>query len=366
MRAISRAFLYATLLVVALSFSLNSALAENKFGPDGLNYYSGTDAVEDQHIDLSLAGGATNLLNGPFVDPSAGLDDNCTQLIDLGFSFNFYGNLYTKAYVNLNGFLIFEPPTGASTPSNSDLTQNLAPTGAGGNGYVLWSTDLPNAIVAPFLANLDFSVGSGTLLYQTVGSGNKKIFVVQWKNVPLKGSPSETVSVQIQLHANGFIYFVYDKVPDTLTDSTAGSRWTGVEDETGNNGLTYTSTQFSNPNLRVPYQLSTGTNILIYSDQDTAKLTVVSAFGNPSPPVGDQVPRPKNSLVTALVEPTVEINEGERYRCTGWVGTGSAPSSWDGTGAPNYTVFEIVDDSSITWQWVQDVPHPGHFSRRQR
>jgi len=361
MKVVLRAFLFSALLLLVVGAVVRSASAEIKFGPDASNYYRGTNAVEDQWIDIVLAGGATNALNGPFVDATAGLDDNATQLVDIGFNFNFYGNIYTKLYINLNGYLILEPPSGAPTPSMADLTRNLAPLSANGDpnsdgtAYVLWSSVLPNALIAPFCANLDFTnAPNASLLYQTVGSGDKKIFIAQWSNVPLYNNPNETVTMQIQLHANGFIYFVYKKVPDTLADPTAGSRWTGLENELGTVGITYTNTQSSNPSLRVPYTLSSGLNLLFYSNQDTVKLSVVSAYGNPSPPVGDQVPRPKNSLVTALVEPTVEISDGVRYRCTGWVGTGSCPASWDGTGAPNFVVFEIEEDSTITWQWIQE------------
>ncbi|MFA4985933.1 MAG: CFI-box-CTERM domain-containing protein [Candidatus Brocadiia bacterium] len=359
MKVLFRTFLLVAIAITMVFAGARAAIAEHKFGPDALNYYQGTDAIEDQWIDLLSAGGAINGLNS-LLSPSAGLDDNCTQLIDIGFNFNFYGNITTKLYINLNGVLILQPPTGAPTPATSDLTRNFAPLGANGtpNGdgtaYVLWSDILPNSIIAPFCANLTFTTGSGSLLYQTVGSGTNKIFIAQWKNVPLMNHPEQTVTFQIQLHANGFIYFVYQTVPDSLADPLDGSRWTGVENEQGTVGLTYTTTQSANPNNRVPYTLTTGLNILIYSNQDTVKLSVVSAYGNPSPPVGDQVPRPKDSLVTAVVEPTVETTPGIRYRCTGWVGTGSCPASWDGTGSPNFVVFKIEQDSSITWQWIQE------------
>ena len=157
MKAISRAFLFAALFLAAVVSFSGLAYAERQIGPDGANYYSGTDAIEDQNISISLGSGATNLLNS-FVDSNAGLDDNATTLIDIGFNFIYYGNVYNKLYVNLNGHLIMEPPAGSPTPAISDLTACLAPTGAGGNDYTLWSNALPNSIIAPFLANLDFSV----------------------------------------------------------------------------------------------------------------------------------------------------------------------------------------------------------------
>lgn len=360
MKTLLRVFLHASLVVLALYAISGSAYAE-KFGSGSASdYYQGTSSVENQWIELMLAGGAKNGLNGPFIKQSD-LDDNATQLVDIGFNFNFFGIIYTKLYINLNGYLIMQPAAGAATPSDDDLTRNLGPLGnAGdpnpdGSAYVLWSNYLPDALIAPFCANLTFAgAPNATLYYQTVGSGDKKIFIVQWRNVPLYNKPTQIVSMQIQLHENGFIYFVYETVPDSLADTTEGSRWTGLENELGTTGITYTTTQSSIPSQRIPYTLSSGLNLLFYSNQDTAKLTVVSAYGNPSPPVGEEVPRPKNSLITAIVEQSVAISAGIRFRCTGWVGTGSCPASWDGTGAPNFVTFEIREDSSITWQWLQE------------
>ncbi len=74
-------------------------------------------------------------------------------------------------------------------------------------------------------------------------------------------------------------------------------------------------------------------------------LKVVSAHGSPSPAVSQ--PHNSGSSVTCSVVSPVTEN-GTVWTCTGWVGTGSVPSSGTGTS----TTFVITETSSITWNWV--------------
>ncbi|MEM1984039.1 MAG: carboxypeptidase-like regulatory domain-containing protein [Candidatus Korarchaeum sp.] len=72
-------------------------------------------------------------------------------------------------------------------------------------------------------------------------------------------------------------------------------------------------------------------------------LKVSSAYDTPTPSSGWFE---KGTEITAKVSSPV-LNGGSRYTCTGWVGTGSVPSS----GSSSSFTFTINEPSSITWKW---------------
>jgi uncharacterized repeat protein (TIGR02543 family) len=72
-------------------------------------------------------------------------------------------------------------------------------------------------------------------------------------------------------------------------------------------------------------------------------LTITSAYGSPIPTSGYVYA----GSVSAAVSQYVLGSTGTRYVCTGWTGTGSAPSS----GSSSSVNFIINAPSSITWSW---------------
>jgi hypothetical protein len=76
------------------------------------------------------------------------------------------------------------------------------------------------------------------------------------------------------------------------------------------------------------------------------KLIVVSAHGNPSPAVGDSFYSDGSQVNASIASPVVE--GGITYLCTGWSGTGSVPTSGNGTSVS----FAISENSSLTWNWL--------------
>ena len=79
-------------------------------------------------------------------------------------------------------------------------------------------------------------------------------------------------------------------------------------------------------------------------------LTVSSAHGSPSPAVGNHVYNNNDSVTCSVYSPVVE--DGVSYTCTGWVGSGSVPSSGSGVSM----TFSITQSSSITWNWIVTPP----------
>ena len=76
---------------------------------------------------------------------------------------------------------------------------------------------------------------------------------------------------------------------------------------------------------------------------------VVSTVHGTATPSGATAWSWNDSVAAGVQEPTP--SNGVRYVCTGWMGTGSVPSSGTGT---NVT-FTIEEDSSIVWNWATNV-----------
>ena len=145
-------------------------------------------------IRRSLAGGglvALLLFSGAAAEAAAILpgfntttmfrnDDQSTGLVPIGFSIDFYGNVYSNLYVNTNGNVTFTGPLSTFTPFN------------------LLSTATP--IIAPFFADVDTrSAGSAVTYGQgTVGAFNA--FGVNWVDVDyFSSNPAHTNRNSFQL-----------------------------------------------------------------------------------------------------------------------------------------------------------------------
>jgi hypothetical protein len=75
------------------------------------------------------------------------------------------------------------------------------------------------------------------------------------------------------------------------------------------------------------------------------RLTVSSAHDSPNPGNGDHSYSDGQSVTCSVTSP---VTEGSTvWTCTGWSGTGSVPSSGNGTSV----TFTITQDSNITWNW---------------
>jgi hypothetical protein len=102
-----------------------------------------------------------------------------------------------------------------------------------------------------------------------------------------------------------------------------------------------------------PVGLGTGDEVSLYVDYTpwlheayapAKSLTVVSAYGAPTPPSGTF---PFGQSITESVKSPVAGPAETQYVCTGWIGTGSVPAS----GTDTTVTFTINQNSSITWTW---------------
>lgn len=119
------------------------------------------------------------------------LSDDAAQVVGLPFSFPFYGERYTQAWVHANGFLSF----GRGYPGSQHAFNGCIPSLQPPDGaiYALWT-------------DLDPSRG-GQVRYATVDD----LFVVEWRDVPRRGSSAPN-TFQVVLWPDGRVLVQYEAV----------------------------------------------------------------------------------------------------------------------------------------------------------
>ncbi|MBN2542980.1 hypothetical protein JXI42_08970 [bacterium] len=80
---------------------------------------------------------------------------------------------------------------------------------------------------------------------------------------------------------------------------------------------------------------------------DAVTLDVFSDHDDPYPSVGRHYYFP-GTMIYANVDETAAIEDGARYRCTGWTGTVDVPLTGDSTSVN----FRLNRASTITWNWI--------------
>ncbi|MBI3159891.1 MAG: peptidase S8 [Chloroflexi bacterium] len=134
----------------------------------------------------------------------------------LPFTFNFGGVDYTEVTVSANGYLTFG---GAGNVPDNFLLPGIAQ---------------PNELIAPFWDNLNPSAG-GQIYGDTLGSALKRVYVVEWRNVP-RASESGGLTFQVVLHEGSHeIQFQYKTLQGS--GSTGDSATVGLEFDAGLSGV---------------------------------------------------------------------------------------------------------------------------------
>jgi hypothetical protein len=185
--------------------------------------------------------------------PVALADDAISAPIPLGFTFDFYGNSYSQAFVSSNGFLTFS---------------NNANAGCCAGG-LLPSAGLPNNLIAFAWNNLNPSLG-GTIAYTTIGLSPNRVFILEFNNIQHHGG-GNPVHVQLKLFETSNLIEIH-----SLQNVSNGSPMTmGLENASGTEASTpigrNANPQFSVINERTifyPYYTSILTTEVI-SIEDT-------------------------------------------------------------------------------------------------
>jgi MSHA biogenesis protein MshQ len=177
----------------------------------GLQYLTRTTPTATA---LDVHTGAATTWNNP--------PDDGSLLINIGFSFPFNGTTYTQVRISTNGKLNF----GVAENSGGNIVLPNGLTGDAQSIYPYWDNLEPNAI-------LDLG-GSGSIKYETLGSGDTQRLVVTYTNVPKCAlwllvcvASAGNYSFQVVLYKNGDIRFRY---PSGGNDANGASATIGVQE----------------------------------------------------------------------------------------------------------------------------------------
>ena len=165
-------------------------------------------------VQIQNCGGGASTGNGLVVLPSPTSvslsDDSWSGVVNIGFTFSFYGVNYTQCVIGSNGLVSF----------------NTANAG----GYCSWSlngTPLPmtgntTALNTTMLCYQDINPGiGGQIYYQTIGTAPNRKFYVVYANIPMFSSGEcQYMSLVLNETSNNVEYYIGNK-------STSSSGWNG-------------------------------------------------------------------------------------------------------------------------------------------
>ncbi|HNW69459.1 MAG TPA: T9SS type A sorting domain-containing protein [Bacteroidales bacterium] len=219
------------------------------------------------------------------------IDDVWSDIIDLPFTFCFYGNSYDHILVGSNGVLTF------------NATEN--------GGFCPWSfasqcpsgSLVSNAIFGVY-QDLDLSIG-GSLYYAELGSSPDRMFVISSNEIPLFSSVCNSMKAthQVVLYESSNIIEVYVQNKPLCSNWNSGNALIGIQDSSGAFGVTppgrntgawtanYEAWRFTpagNPAYTLTWwqdtvQIGTGNNITVCPDTTTTYIVQADyhlCFGN--------------------------------------------------------------------------------------
>ncbi|KPA16043.1 PKD domain-containing protein [Candidatus Magnetomorum sp. HK-1] len=138
-------------------------------------------------------------------------DDDYAGPFSLGFSFEYYGESYSKFYISSNGLIAFASKTGLTNKTNKAIPETSFP-----NNILAWLWD-------------DLTPRKGSIYYKTIGDK----LVVSFLDFGQFGN-SGTVTAQVIIHSDGTIIFQYHHFSDGFKTDTATI---GIESKQGNEGV---------------------------------------------------------------------------------------------------------------------------------
>ena len=148
-------------------------------------------------------------------------DDGITR-IELPFAFPYYGATYKQASISTNGYLTF----------NNDYWSTYW------NGKIPSGGDPNNAIYALW-DDLDVDSQS-SVRTQTLGTAPNRQFVVEWRNVLIRGSSANArLTVEVVLDELGRVTMQYKDLDSLDVWETGGSATVGIENANGTVGVQY-------------------------------------------------------------------------------------------------------------------------------
>ncbi|MDD2228879.1 MAG: choice-of-anchor J domain-containing protein [Candidatus Cloacimonetes bacterium] len=227
----------------SITRAFSVVLRINAGGPDafGFRYLDSTTEggpVFDW-IDIS-ATGTSSIMYG--VNQWYG-DDNFSEPIPLGFSFPFYGNSYSEAYVDINGEILL---------ATNNWYNHYPSQGWGGDGNMFnymypipGYTQMPG-LISVYWDDLEADQGTGNVYFQSFGTSPNAYTVIQWHNLRFRAGTGATslLDFEVILYENGEIVMQYNHTATGQTGATiphenGASSTVALQNDNGTIGLCY-------------------------------------------------------------------------------------------------------------------------------
>lgn len=158
----------------------------------------------------------------------------------------------------------------------------------------------------------------------------------------LTANPGTTVNLSIAALGSQPLAYQWQKNGVNLT---AGARLKSVTSTT----LTLSSLQYGDAGnyACVVSNLAVTTTSRVANLKVNPALVILSACGNPVPPVGVSYPTTGTQVTASVPSPVLDALSTTRWASTGWSAVGAAPAS----GSVPSVTFTIDRPTTITWQW---------------
>jgi len=148
-------------------------------------------------------------------------EDGVEGPFPIGFSFSFFGNIYSQFYIGANGWISFSPNENAKGVDDVFAIPNS-------NDYYA-----KNAIFGPLQDLNPIQAGSPYIYYRTLGSDSNRRLVVMWCQTPFYECMDSLMTFQIVLNEGS------NTIEDHLMNKPSCPNWhgnaatQGVQNETG-------------------------------------------------------------------------------------------------------------------------------------
>ena len=239
--------IFITVFLAGSSVSKAQLATDTTGGPDGFGHRWITSHAPGETIDFQWLDART----GTAVNLAVADTDSYHGPYNIGFSFNYKGNDYSRIWASTGGFISFTALADNYESANNDSIPNI---------------NLPNNILAAAwdYLNQDTLNTISDIYYRTIGTAPYRKFVIEWYDFDSELTTGN-YSFQIVLYeTTNLIVFNYGD----LTNNGLDSATVGIEDSLGNDGLLFAN----NSSPAVQDSMS----ILFYGDQVNAATIDIS------------------------------------------------------------------------------------------
>ncbi len=352
-----------TNLLKSINFNFNPGInneLDDVGGPDGYGYmFKDSEEPDGPVYDwVDITGGPTLLL----------ADDAYDGPFEIGFEFEFYGEIYTELWIHSNGILTFADEW-------VSLSNEMMPT----TNY--------GAMIAWFWDDLDPDMGNyGTIYYDMVFHQDQDAFVITFENYYEYGWPPEDqgyLTAQVILLANGDILMQYADLgsPPELNEFITIDECTIGIQAVVDYGLTFL---FDGDPTNNPY---INQAIWYYQNQPDASVSGNVTDSVTGGGIGNAAVTVGNGAATTLQDGSYAINNvysgWRNWSCTaaGYYGaTGSVLLStggntlnismvplpvypWQGSFNTNFEVYPnhlLETETTVVWAWGEPTVEPAY------